>query len=112
MRHHVGDLFHGAQLDPLLWSPLGQAGRPHLPLGVFLVEELEEWLERRGLLSPWRIVLVVVPLLPGPGHLRALWCNFSARAIATVIRSCLSHERAVARAAAARHRRLQAKAAS
>ena len=24
---------------------------------------------------------------------RALWCNFSARAIATVIRSCLSHER-------------------
>ena len=33
--HHVGDVFHRAQLDPFLWSlRLGQAGRPHSSLGV------------------------------------------------------------------------------
>ena len=41
--HHVGDVLHGAQLDPLLWSPrLGQAGRPHLPRDVLLTKQLEE----------------------------------------------------------------------
>ena len=45
---HVGDVLHGAQLDPFLWSlRLGQAGRPHSPLGVFLVKQLEERPERR-----------------------------------------------------------------
>ena len=65
--HHVGDVLHGAQLDPLLRpTRLGQTGRPQPPLGIFLVEQPEECRGRRGLLSPWRLVLVPVPLLPGP----------------------------------------------
>ena len=71
--HHVGDVLHGAQLDLFLCSlRLGQAGRPYPLVGVLLVEQLEERLGRRGLLSPWRVVLVLVPVLPGPGHDRSL----------------------------------------
>ena len=46
---------------------LCQGGRPHPPLGVFLVEQLEERLVRRGLRSPWRVVLLLVLLSPHPG---------------------------------------------
>ena len=64
--HHVGNVLHGAQLDPLQRpTRLGQTGRPQPPLGIFLVEQPEECRGRRGLLSPWRLVLVPVPL-PGP----------------------------------------------
>ena len=74
--HHVGDVLHGAQLDPFLWSlRFGQAGQPHSPLGVFLVKKLEERLGEEG------------------ASVAVVRCTcFLARAIATVIRSCLSHE--------------------
>ena len=65
--HHVGDVLHSAQHCGLLRpTRLGQTGRPQPPHGIFLVEQPEECLGRRGLLSPWRLVLVPVPLLPGP----------------------------------------------
>ena len=59
-------LLHGVPLDPLL--RLCQAGRPP-PARLFFVQAEEHPLGRRGLLSPWRVVLVRVPLLPGPGYL-------------------------------------------
>ena len=48
---------------------LQQGRRPRPPLGVLLIKQPEERRGRRGLLSPWRLVLVPVPLLPGPGRL-------------------------------------------
>ena len=38
---------------------------------LFVVQAEEHRLGRRGLLSRWRVVLVLVPLLPGPGNLLA-----------------------------------------
>ena len=70
--HHgskFGWLLHGASLDPLLRPRrLCQAGRPP-PAGLFFVQAEELDLVRRG---SWRVVLLV-PLLSGPGHLQSPW---------------------------------------
>ena len=61
LRSELGQVLHGVPMDPSLWSRrLTQTGgRP--PGG-------------RRLLSPWREVRVLVPLLPGPdGSLQSLW---------------------------------------
>ena len=41
--------------------------------GLSLVQLDELWLGRRGLLTPWRLVLVLVLLPPGPCHRLSLW---------------------------------------
>ena len=68
--HEGGDVDGVLQVtpvNPLLRPKVQDWPWPRPPLGVFLVEQLEERLGRKGLLSPWRVVLVLVPLLPGPG---------------------------------------------
>ena len=70
------NVFHGVPRNPLLRSRrLDQTGRPP-PARFFLVELEELRLGRRGLLSPWRVVLVLVPLLFGPGG--SLQCPWGA----------------------------------
>ena len=75
--HHgsdVGKVLHGVWLYPLPRPRLSESLGPH-PARLFF-EQLEELrLGRRGLLSSWRVVLLAL------------------HSLATVIRSCRSHER-------------------
>ena len=91
-RGEVDDLLHGAPLYPCLRSGHGkQPVRPHSAGLFFGAEEL--WLGCGGVPDRGRVVQLAPPH-PGPGICpREEWCVLSARAIATVIRSRLSHER-------------------
>ena len=96
--HHgsdVGKLLHGCTGGPILAALAAhQTGWPP-PAGLFVVQREELRLGRRGLLSPWRVVLVLVLLLPGPGRLLALCAVVHKRGQAAAIAcwTCRHHER-------------------
>ena len=93
-RDSIDNPLHGAPQNPLLRPGQGRKPVRPRPARLFFVEAEEH-----------RLGSGVVPDRRREAHLTfqslalailgrcALWCNFSPRAIATVIRSCLSHER-------------------
>ena len=94
LNRHEGleDLLHGVPLDPRLWPHLNERCRPggkHVPVVVKSKVHRACRPGSRSLLA--RGVGQLVTLLLIVGLLGAEWWLFSARAMATLIRSCRSH---------------------